>query len=289
MDFLNNILHNISINSLTTVIDVTKNTQFIELFFYLDDYFDLNKFSASIEKFNIKYNIPIKMIKQYEEFIFLNFEIYICINAKMMAIICSHKYYDARSIYKILELIDGEYKNVNTNEVINLDNIFLINNFEYGSIINYLFREKKFIDFKMRDQLVLFKHTTNTKSLEIINEIQDLFAPLDILLIIDKRKELNIPENTISCYTDLYYIKNHEKDFINKIKNVKNNFSIFDNNFILCNSYLKFKLPSFCIEQVPIDINLHEIKFFYYIFITPKNKEGNSSIFMNKNLYNLLQ
>jgi len=58
----------------------------------------------------------------------------------------------------------------------------------------------------------------------------------------------------------------------------------------VCNSYLKYKLPSFCVEQLPrISINLDELDFLYDIFITPKNKEGNSSIFMNKNLYNLLQ
>jgi len=51
---------------------------------------------------------------------------------------------------------------------------------------------------------------------------------------------------------------------------------------------LKYKLPSFCKEQLPMNLyDLNNFKYFYYVFITPKNKEGISSIYMNKNLYDL--
>ena len=108
MDFFKNIINDIVINTNNITINVIKNIGAIELLFYLDELFDLNNFSKSIDTFNKKYNIPIKLIKQNEEFIILNFEIYICINDKMMSLNCSHKYYDALSVYKILNLIDNE-------------------------------------------------------------------------------------------------------------------------------------------------------------------------------------
>jgi hypothetical protein len=312
MEYINNILNNI-------VINIIENITYIELIFQLDESFDLNNFSRSIEIFNKKYNLPIKLIKKYEEFIIYNFEIYICISDKLMSVNCSHKYYDATSIYKIFNLIDNEYKNIITHDTIYLDNVnIFIENKLYSSLLNNLSRKKLNIDFthfrifdaqsnqsnpfisaheggilnenwcKIDEELILLKNIKNNKSVEIINEIQELFKPLDILLVIDKRKNLNINENVVGCYTDLFYVKNDEKDFINKLKKYEKTIKqTIDNKFIVINSYLKFKIPSFCIHQLPMQLDIS--KYLYYIFITPKNKEGFSSIFMNKKLYNFLQ
>jgi len=143
---INNIdINNISINNIAInniAINIIENIGAIELLFYLDDLFDVNIFSKSINIFNTKFNIPIKLIQNYQDFIILNYEIYICINDNMMSFNCSHKYYDASSIYKILNLIDNEYKNKNIDNSIYLGNIFLENKFEFSSLINNLLRKK---------------------------------------------------------------------------------------------------------------------------------------------------
>ena len=90
-------------------------------------------------------------------------------------------------------------------------------------------------------------------------------------------------------YTYVYYLKSGENNWVSELKNIKNISEIpapsipnLNDNFIVINSYLKYKIPSFCVKQLPNYLNFLK----YYIFITPKDKDGISSIYMNKNLYN---
>ncbi len=263
----------------------------IEFLFELDDEFDLNKFSKSIDKVSNQLGISIKLININDYSLLLNSEIYICINNKKMLFKCSHKYYDTASVYAILNAIDNNYLNLNTNETIYLGDKFIENDFIFSSLLNNIIRSPS--NFELSDDLVLFKNVTNNNSIELINNIQDLFKEHNLLIIINTRKNLNINVNTLGFYSTAYFCKSDENDFISKIKNIKNiseipNPSIkdvlFNDNVIFINSYLKYKLPSFCVRTIP-SVSL---PFQYpYIFITPKNKEGISSIYMNKKLYNL--
>jgi len=277
-------------NCIYTITKLTGILLTIEFLFELDDEFDLNKFSKCVDKVSNELGISIKLININNYSLLLNTEIYICINNKKMLLKCSHKYYDAASIYTILNAIDNNYLNLNTNETIYLGDKFIENDFIFSSLLNNIIRSPS--NFEISDNLVLFKNVKSNNSIELINNIRDLFKEHNLLIIINTRKNLNINVNTLGFYSTAYFCKSDENDFISKIKNIKNiseipNPSIrdiFNDNVIFINSYLKYKLPSFCVRAIPSVC----LPFQYpYIFITPKNKEGISSIYMNKKLYNL--
>jgi hypothetical protein len=266
-----------TVNNLTT----------LRLSFYLDDTFDLNKFSKSIEEVSEQISIPIKIAHINEIILLLNYEIYICINDKIMALKCSHKHYDAESIYIILNEIDNKYKNLNTNETIYFGDSFLENKFIFSSLLNNILNEP--FNFEISDDLVLFEKVTSNNSIEVINNIHELFKHNDLVIVINTRKNLNISKKMLGDYTYVYYLKSGENNWVSELKNIKNISEIpapsipnLNDNFIVINSYLKYKIPSFCVKQLPNYLNFLK----YYIFITPKDKDGISSIYMNKNLYN---
>ena len=276
-------------NAIYMMTELTGMFLTIDFLFELDDMFDLNKFSKSVAKVSNQLGISIKLININDYPLLLNTEIYICINNKKMLLKCSHKHYDAASIYTILNAIDNNYLNLNTNETIYLGDKFLENDFICSSLVNNITNSPS--NFALPDDFVLFKNVTNNNSIELINNIQDLFKEHNLLIMINTRKNLNINKNTLGFYSTVYYCKSDEKDFISKLKNIKNiseipSPSITDvfSDCIFINSYLKYKLPSFCVRMIPLFI----LPFQYpTIFITSKNKEGISSIYMNKKLYNL--
>ena len=186
----------------------------------------------------------------------------------------------------ILKQIDNIYLNTNTNETIVFGDKFKENNFLFSSLLNNIFNSPFIFE---TDNYVLFKNVTDNSSIEIINNIQELFKR-NLLIPVNIRKNLNISENTIGFYSRDYLVSKDETNFLSNIKNIKNilefpSISIIDllpNDFIRINSFLKYKLPSFCVQQIPNDSHYG----VYNVFVTPKNNEGISGIYMNKKLYN---
>jgi hypothetical protein len=249
--------------------------------------FELN--NINLDKINKCINIVakniklIKLINKSTNYSVLDkiiyFKINVISNKIIMNINFSHVYYDAYSIFTILEIIDNIYLDkISSYPELNIykfdksltsiiyNNINLIKNFSIKSTIDYFYKRNK-------------------KAYKInINKIKDLSNPEIIKFIL---KKLNINEyclyvNARKIFPELnnkignlIYISNNIKindnirDILDKDKNYT--IDILINKLgksTLINSYLGFNLPSFVKK-----INANDLSFSNTIFIHPLTKD----------------
>jgi hypothetical protein len=276
----------------------------IDYTFSLDSMFDINTFKNSVEKISTLIDIPIYIKNIDDIVVVLNIEIYIIISNGVLQIICSHIYYDASSIFTILNLIDTLYNekeitipiNVNSNIKENKNNLSsLVLNYNTMSTI-FGRKEKLDKDLSESNKLNFVYKTTNVcKTIDIINEFQELFEDHNMLILVNSRKTLKLDKNAIGCYLYEYNLKKGDKHFLYNLKQCKdindyynsyiNNIdlkNIIFKNIISINSYLNFIYPSFINELYPFYMIEDDNK--KTIYISPKNKLGESTIYFSKSL-----
>jgi hypothetical protein len=274
----------------------------LDLIFVLNNNFDLGNFTGSVERISKKLNIPIYIKNIEESVIPINIEIYFFIYSNRLEIFCSHKFYDGQSIFKILDLIDNEYNNIDNKEEIFIDpNI--INNKNTCSAITIvslpisimlnLNRKDRLCSDNMDNYMSLLTKTKTDKTIDIINEIQILFNNYTMFIGINIRKTLNLHKYTIGNYVVGYCLKSNDKNLISNIKKCKNlddfvkSFSDHDDceEQLILNSFMQYKYPSF-IDDMIFDDNKFVNKV---IIITPKNKEGYSNVYISRVLKEILE
>lgn len=295
MDFLNNINSTINDFCKTKLVDVIGSTKTI---YILNESFNLEKFKICVEKTSQSLDIPIYIVDNESKIFLKNIELYIIIRNNKMILFSSHKYYDAVSIYIVLNKIDREFND--NNEFVPLNNNISKYKLDNTSILNNisLFTNHLNGNDDIPKDLILLKqvHGFKTKTSEVLEEYQKLL--LDFVVVIDTRNIQNIKTPTLGNYFDMYYLKNNEiSTFTNSLKNLKSTSDIPSINFleskeyIFFNSLLKFPGVSFFNESLPISqysingISAHK----YYMTVGIPNREGISSIYVNKNLFDLIQ
>lgn len=268
-----------------------------KLVLILNENFILEKFINSAKKLTDELGIPINIVNDESEIYLKNIEIYIIIRNKKMIIYTSHKYYDGLGFFIVMNRLDNIYNDKMEDNKIN--NLISKDKNTQNSFLNNvglnLFHRNGNDDIP--EDLILYKKvfSLSTKTIDILNEFQYLL--MDYLIAIDTRTINNLPLNTLGSYFDMYHLKNNEIDsFADKIKNLKQlsdipPFNIFESkDYIFINSLLKFPRISFFNETLPISqycINGYGIHK-YYMCISGANINGISSIYINKNLYELL-
>jgi hypothetical protein len=267
--------------------------------------FNEDNFIKSLHIVSDKINIKLNIINDKKTLFIKKDEIYFYLNETEMDLYCSHKFYDASSVFYILSIIDKEYnENIPTVNIIhqtktitktNVDSFFLLRNNLFLNIFKNiekpsgLFKDPSGL-FKdpsglFKDPSGLFKEYTFNKSIDIIDDIQNMCPEYNLIIIINTRKMYNLSETTIGNYINALFLEKDNKDFIKLLKNTtidnldesSKNQSVLDKNIIF-NSYLKYKLPSFLHEMnnyVGIDCAIP------LIFVTPKNSEGVSKAYFN--------
>jgi hypothetical protein len=295
MDFLNNISSTINDFCKTKIVDVFGSSKSV---YILNDKFHLEKFKQSVENVSKTIDIPIYIVDNESQIFLKNIELYIIIRNNKMILFTSHKYYDGLSIYFILHKIDNEYMGIN--ELFPLHNNISKYKLDNTSILNNisLFTNHLNGHDDVPNDLVLLKQVDGlkTKTSEILEEYQKLL--LDFLVVIDTRTVQHIKIPTLGNYFDMYYLKNNEvPNLTNNLKNLKSISDIPSINFleskeyIFFNSLLKFPSVSFVYETLPIsqysfnEITAHK----YYMTVGIPNGDGISKIYVNKNLYDLIQ
>jgi hypothetical protein len=291
-DSITNFMFNCSLFSVETLGSV-------RIVYNLNEHFNLNKFTKTIENITKQIEIPIYIVEDETKIFLKNIEIYFIIRNNKMIFISSHKYYDGKSVYLILNIIDNEYKNNNDNLInyINKDNLIKDVNTYSSFLNNYTFYTNHFQqkDDISEDYFLYKKKVDMPKTKEILNELKYLL--LDYMVVLDIRKTLNISENTLGSYYGNFYVENENlDDLVIKLKQYKsisdlsnsyNIANIKDKKFILVNCFLPYKIPSFCKEQLPLDMFQNsDVK--YHIFIPPRDSNGNTSIFICKELHKLM-
>lgn len=295
MELFNNISSEINGFCKTKLLDIFGSSKSV---YVLNQQFNLEKFAKSVEIVSKAIDIPIYIVDNESQIFFKNIELYIIIRNNKMVLFSSHKYYDGLSIYYILHNIDIEYSN--SNEIFPLDSSISKNKFDNNSLLNNisLFTNHLNGNDDVPEDLILLKTVDGlkTKTSNILEEYQKLL--LDFVIVIDTRNIHNIKTPTIGNYFDMYYLKNNEvPNLTNNLKKLKSTSDIPSNNFleskeyIFVNSLLKFPGFSFCDEVLPISqysfngIYIHK----YYMIVGAPKRDGLSNIYVNKNLYNLLQ
>jgi hypothetical protein len=284
--------------TLNTLTDFINHFTNIEFTFSLNDEFDMNNFKNSVEKISSLLDIPIHIKNIDDIIIVFNVEIYFIISNNNLLITCSHIYYDASSIFTILNLIDSVYNKKEITIPIIIDPKIKQNKNNLSSILcncssllkNFIRKEKMNIDCSNSNIFSCLYKTTNVfKTNDIINELQYLFKEYNMIILINSRKTFKLDENTIGCYILFFCLQKGNKHLIDNLKKCKdlndlnNTFINADESEVITiNSYLNFNNPSFVNEFYPPFItNSMNNKT---IFITPKNKLGESKIYMSKEL-----
>jgi hypothetical protein len=296
MELFNKINKDCSKGELTNMIGSVKAC------YILNNSFNLDKFTKSLEKISKKIDIPIKIVDNESAIFLFNIEIYVIIKKDKLKIICSHKYYDGMSIGIIFfNMIDKEYNDITEKTFID-NSIIIKDKYTWSSLLNniILLTNQLYQQDDISDELIMFKliNANNTKTMKILNNLQKL--NMDFVLPVDTRKLMNVSEYTLGNYVAFYYSENKDiNNFITNLKNIKNvsdipsapiNTKLF-NETILINSNLKFILPSFIDDQLPeYQYSFNGCSIYkYYIWITNPDKNGYAKIYINKNLYNLLK
>jgi hypothetical protein len=168
--------------------------------FELHNSFDIYKFRDSINIVSKKINIPMYVINKQNLHFRIGKEINFYIQDNILIVNCSHKFYDATSLFIILNLIDDKYKNFLNEETIYYDSVFHDSDYSFSSLFNQ-------IPYVSQDDFILFKETKESKSITIINEISDFFKNFYLCIIINTRKQLNINPKQIGSYSNFYYTK----------------------------------------------------------------------------------
>jgi hypothetical protein len=285
--------------------DISSKT--IEYMFHLNKELNIEKFKNSLDTVSKKLNIPIIFKEIDEPFYYMSTEIYIIIFNKKLGYYCSHKYYDASSLFTVLNFIDDAYNDriIDPNDI-HIDPIITENKnpfdvvslpFLASQFKNHLLRKEMFL-YDYEKESIPFKKLKIEKTTDFINEILDLFnKDYDMNIIVNGRKNLNfnLHEKHLGLNSYSFYYKKGE-NLISKLKKFKS-VSDLKNSFpddlfihllfckvIVLNSYLQFKFPSFIKSMCMVKPDLKN-----GIFITPKDKDGFSEIYISENLIKRLK
>ena len=246
--------------------------------------FEINNINLNkLNKFIIKISKDIKIVKLVKKKYFnydpLDKIIYFYYNITPSKIILninfSHVYYDAYSIFTILEIIDNMYqkkidhcpilniyelKNSFTKSIIN--NINLTKSLNINGIINYFYKRNK-KSFKININKI-----KNLSNPEIIKFILNKLQVNEYCLYVNARKifpELNNKIGNLIYISNNIKINDNIRDILDKDKNYS--LDILINKLgksTLINSYLGFNLPSFVKK-----LNTDDLSFSNTIFIHP--------------------
>lgn len=227
----------------------------ISMFFKLSVIHNSIKLQDAILKVREVTNIPV-LYKSYIPNIILNNDVYLIITNNELNIICSHKYYDADSIFMILNYIDLAYLDIS------------ISKYPFSDIptINITLNSKCFMPYcKASDEISILKTEP------IIEWFQQ--KNIDLNIHINVRKNLGF-ENKLGRYTEEFYLSHKDKDpgFIHRLKNIKNINEIPKWNPPMgpvpyLNSYAKYKLPFFLDEMIGMNVPI----FIPHLIITPRS------------------
>lgn len=191
----------------------------------------------------------------------------------------SHLYYDAYSIFKILEIIDNIYLDkISSCPELNIykfnnsfitsiyNNIKLVKSFNIKCAIDYFYKRNR------KSYKINIKKIKNLSNTEIIKFILEKLDINEYCLIINARKiftEFNNKIGNIIYISQNIKIDDNIRDILDKDK--KYTLDTLINRFgnsVLVNSYLGFNLPSFIKK-----INTKDYVFSNQIFIHPLTKD----------------
>jgi hypothetical protein len=207
------------------------------------------------------------------------FKININSNKNIMNINFSHIYYDAYSIFTILEIIDNIYlDNISSYPKLNIYklnkslisniyyNIQLIKNFSLKNIFNFFYKRNK------RTYKININKIKDLSNPEIIKFILKKLNINEYCLYVNARKifpELNNKIGNLIYISNNIKINDNIRDILDKDKNYTIDILINKlGNSTLINSYLGFNLPSFVKK-----INTNNLSFSNTIFIHPLTKK----------------
>jgi hypothetical protein len=249
---------------INNISDFIEDNTLIHMVFSLSSKFNTNELFKSIEIVKEKQNIPIVM--GYNNNIQIDNEINIYYESDKLNVKFSHFYYDAFSIFKLLNDI---YLQMVSNKC---------ETFQYKIKVSHTA-----IDYtQLFKHVYLKQYSINNipSSIQIIQKLQQ-FSNIEV--IVDARIQKKCT-NEYGNHRKSFFITKHD-NFIKKLKAsrtivdfpVRDKFSV--EPFVLFNSYLKFKLPLFIDEF--ISMNSHEM--YPVILITPiSNVSGKSAVLCNK-------
>jgi hypothetical protein len=299
-----NILSNINNdnNNINKNINNFLKTKLVSIFgslksvYLLNDQFDLNKFKLSVEKTSQFLDIPIYIVDNESNIFLKNYEIYFIIRNNKLILYTSHKFYDAVSQYLFIHKIHNYYNNLD--DPFPIDSSIIKNLKDNNSLLNNvtLFSNHFNSNDEVPEDLILLKVIKGGKTRDILEEYQSLL--LDFMVVIDSRSIHNVKMNSLGNYFDMYYLTNQDiPNFTDNLKKLKSVSDIPSINFfepkeyIFFNSLLKFSHASFLGDILPItQYSFNGITYHkYYMTIGVPNSEGFSSIYVNKNLYDLIQ
>jgi hypothetical protein len=244
---------------------------------------NIEKMNKSINKFAYNNNLLKLIDKKKIDYDILDNIIYFRIkkysNKIIMNINFSHVYYDAYSIFKILEIIDNIYLNkisscpklniynFNKSLMISINNNFkLIKNISIKSAIDYFYKRNR------KSYKININKIKNLSNTEIIKFILEKLHINEYCLYVNARKIFEEFDNKIG---NLIYISQNIKidDNIRDIldKDKEYTFDTLINRMgksTLVNSYLGFNLPSFVKK-----LNTENLLSGNTIFIHPLTKD----------------
>jgi hypothetical protein len=191
----------------------------------------------------------------------------------------SHIYYDAYSIFTILEIIDNIYLEKTRScpklNIYKLNNSLILNIYNNIQLINYISINNVFKFFNKRNKKTYKIKIDNIKNLSNQEIIKFILKKLNInecCLYVNARKIFPELNNKIG---NLVYISNNFK-IDDNIRNILNEDKKYTLDYLmyklgkstLINSYLGFNLPSFVKK-----LNTDELLFSNTIFIYPLTKD----------------
>ncbi len=240
--------------------------------FSISPKYNTNQLFKSIEIVTKKKNLPIVM--GYNNNILMHNKLFIYCEDGKLHIECSHLYYDFFSICKLLEIIDSHLvSNICETSQYKTEEL-LCPAFDYRRIVN---KEVFYKSYSINNI-----HST----IKIIHLLQKYE---NISVIVDSRKQAKCI-NQYGNHAFSFFLKKND-NFIELLKASKtiedfpvNNYCLPE-PFVMFNSTLKIKLPSFIDEL--ITINTHNM--YPIIFITPiSNVLGKSTVLCNQKGFEFL-
>ena len=254
--FINSSIHNI--------VEFCRDWDIIHVIFSISSKCNINTLFKSIEIITKKQNIPIMM--GYNNDIHIHNKIFIYCECGKLHIECSHLYYDLYSIFLLLETIDSQL----------VSNICETSQYKSEELLCPAF------DYRRLCKKENFYRSYSINIHSSIQFIHLLQKYVNIVVIVDSRKQDKCI-NQYGNHARKFFIKKND-NFIELLKasktiadfQVQNYF--LNEPFVLFNSILKLKLPSFIDELITVNVN----NIYPVIFITPiSNVSGESNVLCN--------
>jgi hypothetical protein len=233
--------------------ELIKNST-ISMFFKLSVLHNSIILQDAILKVREATNIPV-WYKSYIPVVIFSNDIYFIITNNELNIICCHKYYDADSIFMILNYIDLAYLDIEIYKS-PLNDI---------TTSNITLNSTCFMPYCKAESEEIYISKTEP----IIEWFQQ--KKIDLNIQINVRKNLGF-ENKLGLYIEHFYLSHKDTGFINRLKNLKNINEFPKWNPLMgpalnLNSYAKYKLPFFLDEMTGMNSHILIPK----LIITPKS------------------